>query len=199
MNADLITTILTGCLVVACLLILISIVLYSWRNGISPMPSPIESRAVVATELQRLGQYGTLLEAGSGWGSLVFYLARACPGWRITGVENSMVPYVYARLRLGVVSFLLSRGLLPCQGHSLGKRLVFRRADLYKWPLEQTDVIVCYLYPAAMQRLSSLLHERLLPGATIISVCFALPDWQPERVIVCKDIQRTKVYVYRVE
>ncbi|MMZ65243.1 hypothetical protein D1872_276380 [compost metagenome] len=110
-----------------------------------------------------------------------------------------MVPYVYARLRLGVVSFLLSRGLLPRRGHSLGKRLVFRRADLYKWPLEQTDVIVCYLYPAAMQRLSSRLHERLLPGATIISVCFALPDWQPERVIVCKDIQRTKVYVYKVE
>lgn len=199
MNADLITTILTGCLVVACLLILISIVLYSWRNGISPMPSPIESRVVVATELQRLGQYGTLLEAGSGWGSLAFYLARACPGWRITGVENSTVPYVWASLRLRAVSFLLSRGLFSREDRSLGKRLVFRRADLYGWPLEETDVIVCYLYPAAMQRLSGLLHERLLPGATIISVCFALPDWQPERVMVCKDIQRTKVYVYRVK
>ncbi len=197
MNADVITTILTGCLVVAGLLILISIVLYSWRNGISPMPSPIESRAAVAAELQRLGPYGTLLEAGSGWGSLAFYLARNCPGWRVTGVENSTVPYACAWLRLGVVSFLLSWGLPSRPDQSLGKRLVFRRADLYEWPLEQTDVVVCYLYPAAMKRLSGLFHERLLPGATIISVCFALPDWQPERVIVCRDIQRTRVYVYR--
>ncbi|MNC81678.1 hypothetical protein D3C75_1348820 [compost metagenome] len=57
--------------------------------------------------------------------------------------------------------------------------------------------MLCYLFPGAVERLAEKFRQELPPGATVISVCFALPDRRPVRVITCKDRLRTKVYVYR--
>jgi len=77
--------------------------------------------------------------------------------------------------------------------------LAFVRGDLYAYPYEEVDVVVCYLYPGAMRRLDPLLKAKLQPGAAVISLCFALPGWTPVRTVVCGDLYRTKVYVYQVD
>lgn len=79
-----------------------------------------------------------------------------------------------------------------------GTSISYVRGDLYAYPYETADAVVCYLYPGAMKRLDPLLAAKLRPGAAVISLCFALPNWTPVRTVVCSDLYRTKVYVYRV-
>ena len=55
---------------VVTLIAVISIVLVSWKNGISPMPTSRLVRQVVIQEVHRIPGYGDIIEAGSGWGRL---------------------------------------------------------------------------------------------------------------------------------
>lgn len=82
-------------------------------------------------------------------------------------------------------------------GEGLRKRVIFKRGDIYNYSYRNADIVLCYLFPGAMVRLAEKFRQQLPQGATVISVCFALPDRQPVRVITCKDRLRTKVYVYR--
>ncbi|MFC4598278.1 class I SAM-dependent methyltransferase [Cohnella hongkongensis] len=164
----------------------LSIVWTSWRNGISPMPSSLRVRQAVAAEVNRIGG-GLLVEAGSGWGTLGVHLAKHCPGWQVAGVENSPVPLAVSRLAARVL-FRGREGEPP---------VVFRRGDLYGFPYREAGAVVCYLYPGAMKRLGPLLAEQLSSGSLVVSVCFALPGWQPERIVTCRDMYRTRIYVYR--
>lgn len=175
--------ILLGAVFIALLLI----VYKSWRNGISPMPASAKVRHAVAGEINRLSSIGTIVEAGSGWGTLVFYLARYCPEWKIVGIENSAVPLWISQLYL--------RFLVLIKDESI-KQTSILRGDIYAYPYKNTDVVVCYLYPGAMKRLSEILDQMRSTDVRIISVCFALPGRQPERIVTCQDLLRTKVYVY---
>ncbi|MCD9022094.1 class I SAM-dependent methyltransferase [Cohnella silvisoli] len=161
----------------------LSIVYVSWKNGISPMPSSAPVRQAVAEEISRLSKKGVIVEAGSGWGTLALHVAKRCRGWRIVGIENSAVPLWVSRLiaRLSRAS------------------VTFVRGDLYAYSYEEVELVLCYLYPGAMKRLSPIFQEQLKPGARIISVCFSLPGWQPDKIITCRDLYRTKIYVYDVK
>lgn len=163
------------------LLAVLSIVYVSWKNGISPMPSSVQARQAVSAEINQLSEYGVMVEAGSGWGNLAFHIAKACKSWQISGVENSLIPLAVSKLVVRLKQFV---------------NLKFVRGDIYTYPYDHVDAVVCYLYPGAMKKLSPIWRAQLVPGARIISVCFALPDWEPERVITCGDLYRTKVYVY---
>ncbi|HZG57918.1 class I SAM-dependent methyltransferase [Paenibacillus sp.] len=167
------------------LLAALSIVAASWRNGISPMPASAPVRRVVAAEVARFGRAGRVAEAGAGWGTLALAIARRNPGWTVTGIENSPVPW------LSSVALARAAGLTG--------RVRFLRGDLFKFPYEEADLVVCYLYPGAMARLSGVLRRRLAPGARAISVCFAMPGWTPERVLTCSDAYATKVYIYTAD
>ncbi|MGZ7442627.1 class I SAM-dependent methyltransferase [Paenibacillus sp. TH7-28] len=205
-----VSTVLSALFLFFALLVMLSIVYKSWRNGISPMPASAEVRRAVAAELNRLtGQAGgrgptsgwipaggrkqaaaepvapasayTIVEAGSGWGTLALHLAKSRPDWRITGIENSWIPWAVSRLTLRLSAY---------------GNIVFVRGDLYEYRYEHADAVVCYLYPGAMKRLDPLLRRQLRTGARVVSVCFALPGWQAERVITCRDMYRTKIYIY---
>lgn len=157
----------------------------SVRNGITPMPTSRPVRSMVMREIGRLPEGFEIVEAGSGFGTLGINLARRFPLCRVTGIENSWVPLLVSRL-LGRFNRLPRT------------RLIFRRGDLFEYPYEQADLIVCYLHPAAMRRLGPILRERAKEGAKIVSVFFAFDDWTPDSAAVCGDLHRTKVYVYHV-
>ncbi len=179
--------------VIVCMLLLalLSIVYRSWRNGISPMPASAPVRRQTAELLRQLRAGGTLVEAGSGWGTLLLHLARHCPGWtRMIGIENSIVPYMVSRAMIGW-GRLLTR---PRQS----ARIAVLRTDLYAHDYTEADAVVCYLYPGAMDRLGPILAEQLKPGSYVLSICFAIPGWKPERVALCRDLYRTPIYCYRV-
>lgn len=177
--------ILSGSLAAAVWVMLLLIVVSSVRNGITPMPTSRPVRRMVMREIGRMPEGGEIVEAGSGFGTLALNLVRRFPLCRVTGIENSLVPLIGSRLL----------GLANRQPKS---RLRFRRGDLFKYPYEQADLVVCYLHPAAMRRLGPVLRERAGAGTRVVSVFFAFDDWEPSSVAVCNDLYRTKVYVYHV-
>lgn len=175
------------------LLLVVWIVLVSWRNGISPMPASKAVRRVVAAEVNRIPGYANIIEAGSGWGTLGLEVIRCCLGKRLTGIENSSLPLWFSQLSAA----LLTRRV-PASGKRgpLRNRVYFTRGDIYKCSYGDADIVLCYLFPGAMERLAGKFKQELPRGAVVISVCFALPGRRPVRTITCKDRLRTKVYVY---
>ncbi len=161
---------------------MLSIVFHTLRTGISPMPTSGRVRRQVLSLLPE-DLEGTVLELGSGWGTLAFSLADRCPRARVVAYELSPVPYAFAWLR---------QRLAPRPN----LRLV--REDFFRASFSGASAVVCYLFPGAMTRLGPKLSEELAPGARILSHTFALRGWKPLRTLVVDDLYRTPVYLYEV-
>ncbi|MFC4303655.1 class I SAM-dependent methyltransferase [Cohnella boryungensis] len=164
----------------------LSIVWMSWRNGISPMPASALVRRAVTAEINRSSGGGLILEAGSGWGTLGIHLAKYCQPRQVRGVENSPIPLAVSRM----MAWLTFGARKPAA------RAVFVKGDIYQISYREAEAVVCYLFPGAMRRLAPIFREQLGAEARVISVCFALPGWEPERIITCGDLYRTRIYVY---
>lgn len=167
-----------------CLLVLLggavlSVVYHTLKTGISPLPSSRRARQVMLSEIPA-GFSGTIVEPGSGWGSLAVPLARRFPKATVIGYELSPVPLFCSRLR------------------RLGRcaNLRLHRADFRAVPLADADLVVCYLFPGAMRALDEKLRRELRPGARVISNTFALPNRKPVRVHRLPDIYATPIYIY---
>lgn len=161
-----------------------SIVGFTIKNGISPMPSSSEASKLVAKMLKKHIQQpqSIIVEAGSGWGTLLYRLGRTHPEHEWIGLENSYVPY-WTSVMIKQIFTLTNVSI--------------KRLDMYRYSFEQANAVVCYLYPGAMIKLKKQFEEQLQPDAHIVSICFAIPGWQPIQVLQCKDMYRTKIYVYK--
>lgn len=175
---------MTGALVLLLLAILLggmlSIVVYSLRTGISPMPT----LGAVRRQLLPLvspEQQGTLLELGAGWGTLAFALADRCPHAKVVAYELSPLPWAFCWLR---------QRLAP------RPNLELRREDFFRASFSGASLVVCYLYPGAMARLAPKLLAELTPRTPILSHTFALRGWTPVRTVQVEDLYRTRIYLY---
>lgn len=183
------------------LIAVVWIVIVSWRNGISPMPTSRPVRQVVIQEVNRIPGYGDIMEAGSGWGTLGIDVVKHCPGKRLTGIENSLIPLWASQWLIWLHTGLHRAGAVIGTGRGRQRnlfkgRLRFIRGNIYTCSYAHADCVICYLFPGAMTRLVDKFQRELPPGAKVISVCFALPGKEPLRTLTCRDALRTKVYVY---
>lgn len=169
-------------LLIALLLATISIVYKTLINGISPMPSSQKARKLILDEIEHLPK-NTIVELGSGWGTIVFPLANKYPSLHVYGYENSPVPFFYCYLNKTI--------------HSFANLELFYQ-DFFSVNLSDASIVVCYLYPGAMTKLSIKLKEELKPGTWVISNTFALPNWIPKKIIEVNDLYQTKIYLYQV-
>lgn len=158
----------------------ISLILFTLRYGISPMPT---SPKVKNRLLQELPQTfaGTIYELGSGWGTLAFPLAEKYPQAQVVGFEISWAPYLFSKFRL----------LLQPK-----KNLFFRRENFLKCDLSQASLYICYLYPGAMEQLSKKLAAEAPQGAILAAHTFALPGRKPFQTIIVSDLYNTLIYFY---
>ena len=158
------------------------IVGYSWRYGITPTPT---SAKVKKKLLQILPKRitGQIVELGSGWGTLAFSLAHHFPESKVKAYEISPIPYF--------ISQLISKWLLYPNLH-------FIRQDFFDISLENATLIVCYLYPGAMNRLKTKFERELKPEAYVLSHTFAIPGWTPMSFTEVNDLYHTPIYLYRV-
>ncbi len=160
---------------------LLSIIYWSLKNGISPMPTTPYVRKELMQILPDLNR-GKIAELGSGWGSLIIPLAKHYPDCHIVGYETSPIPYLVSRLRLKWMQ-------LP--NVSLFKK------DFLEEPLDSFNLVICYLYPGGMQLLSPKLKKELPHGTWIVSNTFALPGWDPIKNVELCDLYHTHLYLYR--
>src|SRR5688500_1262248 len=158
-----------------------SIVWFSLKTGIVPMPSSARAcRAMLAAVTD--APPGPIVDLGSGWGTLAIMAARKYPGRDVVGYELSWVPWL--------VSVLLK--------HVLGLRnLSLRRADFLNADLRPAAVLLCYLFRRGMRDLARKLEREGRRPAVLVSNTFALPSHPADEVITLDDAYRTPIYVYR--
>jgi hypothetical protein len=157
--------------------------LYSLITGISPVSSTHKSRRkiiqTVAPDMK-----GFIYELGAGWGALAFPLARRCPGAIIVAYELSPVPWLYLKIR----TLLLGP-----------RNLKIVRRNFLKDNLSKATLVVCYLYPGAMRRLSSKLARELDSDALVISNTFEIPAWTPTIIQNLEDVMCPQIFHYKME
>lgn len=161
----------------------LSIIYYTIKNGISPMPS---SKKALERLLEASPQNpkGKILDLGCGWGTLIFPLADEYPESQVIGYENSPIPFLFCKAR---------------QFFHHSPNLTIRFKDFHSIQFEDSSFIICYLYPGAMRSLKPKLEKELPNGAFVISNTFAIPGWTPEKTYVINDIYKTKVYRYQID
>jgi len=163
------------------LLLVVSVVWTTLQVGISPMPSSAKAtRAILDLIPGNAGE--RIAELGSGWGGLALAVTSHRPKAHVMAYELSLLPWVWS---IGVAR-LMGR-----------QEVEFVRRDFFEADLGDTDVVLCYLFPGAMEGLAKRLTH-LKAGSIIISNTFRLPGWQPDEVVELDDLYRTHVYRYVV-
>jgi methylase of polypeptide subunit release factors len=176
-------TIISCCVLALFIFIAVSIVYFSSKNGITPTPTLDKVKQALLGLLAQNKINGNIYDLGSGWGTLAFALARQYADCNAIGYENSIVPYAFSRI------WHLFAGC---------PNLKLVRNDFYTIPLNDADLVICYLNTGAMEKLRTKFESELKKGAVVVSHTFAVPYWTPAKEIVVDDIYRTKVYMYVV-
>lgn len=162
------------------LIIAFSIVWSTQRTGISPMMSSNKARQIMLAEIST-DETGTLIDLGSGWGTLVIAVAKKHPNKHVIGYELSWFPWLVSIL------FKYSLGL---------NNLTLYRKDFKNADISIASTLVCYLFPKGMIALEEKLKQDTANKITIVSNTFALPSCKPTKVIKLKDFYQTPIYVY---
>ena len=159
----------------------LSIVWFTIKIGISPMPSSRKAKRAILRASEEAGD-GVIIELGSGWGGLLFGLARKYPERQVVGYELSWLPWLYSHLYK-----------IFCRLHNVEiHRQNFLAADI-----SPASLLVCYLFPEGMIELQKKLTEAG-SDALLISSTFAFPDHEPIETIRLDDLYNTPIYVYRI-
>ena len=156
--------------------ILLLLLVFTWRNGVSPMPTTEKIRSALLKCLPELKD-GTVVELGSGWGHLLFPLSKKYAECKIIGYENSPIPYLFSSIL----------------NHQRNLKII--RHDFFEKPLCDANLIVCYLFPDSMERLKEKLERELCPGTKVISHTHGVPGWEPTETI---DVDAIPIYIYEV-
>ena len=157
--------------------------LYSLITGISPVSSTFRSRRKIILTVEP-EQKGFIYELGAGWGALAFPLARRCPGATIVAYELSPVPWLFLKLRALLFG---------------PRNLKIVRRNFLKDDLSKAALVICYLYPGAMTKLSSKLVMELKPDAAVISNTFEIPVWTPCAIQNLEDVMCPQIFHYKME
>lgn len=123
----------------------------------------------------------TFFELGCGDGRVLIALARRYPKAHFVGFELAWWPWLLAKA---------STRRWP--------NIRIERQDFLTAPLQDADVVYCYLITEAMARLGPLFEQRLKPGAIVYSYAFRLPGWTLAREVVNpKHPKMPRLWVYR--
>jgi len=160
----------------------LSIAWFTLRLGISPMPSSTKAcRAIL--DVSEQAPEGSIIDLGSGWGTLAFALARKHPERPVIGYELSWLPWIYS---------------LTCKTIFGLHNLRILRQDFLTADLSEASLLVCYLFPKGMIELQQKLSHGQHPDTLLISSTFALPGREPTQTIRLDDLYHTPVYIYRL-
>jgi predicted RNA methylase len=124
---------------------------------------------------------GSIIDLGSGWGTLVIAAACKNPNKQVVGYELSWLPWLVSITRK----------------YSLGlDNLTICRKDFNNAELNKFSVIFCYLFPQGMTALYEKLKVEQLSKIVVVSNTFALASCQATKVVKLNDAYRTPIYVY---
>jgi tRNA A58 N-methylase Trm61 len=127
-----------------------------------------------------------VVDLGSGWGTMVFYLARTFPELQVTGVELNAVLHFLARLRK----------LFWFRNY----HITLLRNDAKKIPLETYDVVFLFMLSPFVNRvLVPKFEQELRKGAVVVSYVFPMKSskFEEKKLMIPSHGWRSAIYVYR--
>ncbi|MGB2742447.1 MAG: class I SAM-dependent methyltransferase [Cognaticolwellia sp.] len=175
-------TLFDALLLTAALFMTISLVYSSVKLGISPMPSSKKAYSAMLKLVNETGD-GPIIDLGSGWGNFVIPMARSKPERQIIGYELSLLPWLISTIIKKVFTL---------------DNLTLHRKNFYHAELPNASVLICYLYPQAMQEIEQKLLLTQSNVSFVISNNFALPSRQAEKVISLNDFYKSPIYLYKI-
>jgi hypothetical protein len=169
-------------LLITALVITISLIYSTFKLGISPMPSSRKANNAMV-DLLELTDTGPIIDLGSGWGNFVIRVATINPDRKVIGYEASLLPWL--------VSTLLKRILRL-------DNLTIYKENFFNADLSGASVLICYLYPQAMERIQNKLRIEQSNVGFLISNNFALPSQKPDKIIQIDDFYQSPIYLYKM-
>lgn len=142
------------------------------------MPSSKKVKKEILNQIKN-SQNETIIDLGSGFGSLAIFLASNLPNKKVIGYELSFVPWIVSN----ILKYLLNI-----------KNVYFYKKDYLKEELKDAT-LVCYLFPKGMEKLEDKIFEDTI-NTKIISSTFAFRNIKPRRTIKIEDIYKTPIYLY---
>jgi len=170
-------------LLIAGVFITVSLIYSSVKLGISPMPSSKKAYNTMMTLVNETGM-GSITDLGSGWGNIVIPIAKKYPQRQVIGYELSLLPWLTSTLLKKLLGL---------------KNLTLYRQNFYNADLSGASVLVCYLYPQAMDKIKNKLLLEQTTVDFIISNNFALPSCQPYKVLQLDDFYQSPIYLYKID
>jgi len=164
---------------------MLSILYSTLMLGISPMPSSAKAYHAMMTLVDETGT-GTIIDLGSGWGNFVIQIAKQHPHRQVIGYELSLLPWFTSIVMKKILGL---------------KNLSVYRENFYHTKLPVASVLVCYLYPEAMEKIKAKLLLEKPKIDFLISNNFALPAWpsQPlDKTIKINDFYQSPIYLYHI-
>jgi trans-aconitate methyltransferase len=126
-----------------------------------------------------LAETGIVYDLGCGDGAVLTYIKQSHPHATMTGVEGSLMPYLFAKWKTRHIN------------------LTLRYEDFYTTKIDTADVIFCFLTKNLMPRLEKHLLATLKKGAIVYSYAFEFPNWKPTREIPHpQNPNRSSMYIY---
>ncbi len=166
---------------------LLSLAISTFYTGISPTPSSLKNRkTIVAAIDQCLQQHhsGTqiqLIDAGSGFGGLCFYLHKET-GLTTMGMEYGFYPWSISRIRQ----------MFFKENHSL----IFLKTDFRKQVFAEDSILVAYLFVAGIEELYQQIMQQPKKPIALISLAFSVKAVEADQVLYSQDMYKTPVYIY---
>jgi len=160
----------------------LSLIWGSLRSGITPVPSSRKAKQAILKAAAQ-APAGTIIELGSGWGTLALALAAQHPDREVIGYEISLVPWLFSLMRKKIKRL---------------SNLSLQKKNFLRHELPPASLLTCYLYPGGMEKLAEKIATERPAIEMLISNTFALPGMNPEQVIQLQDLYKSPIYVYRL-
>lgn len=153
-----------------------------WSSFRTQVPLYLSNGPTVAALLERLpvDRGISLMDIGSGTGSVLIPLARHRPDCRFVGIESAPGPFLVSRLQ--------ARGIA---------NLSIERGDFFKSSWAGQDVVYAFLSPVPMAKVWAKAVRELKPDALLISNSFEIPGVTADEVVHIGDSRGTILFIYR--
>lgn len=79
------------------------------------------------------------------------------------------------------------------------RNLKIKSRNFFKDNLSKASLVVCYLYPGAMAKLSTKLMLELKPSAEVVSYTFGIRAWTPVAIQNFEDVMCPQVFYYKMD
>jgi hypothetical protein len=160
------------------------LLLLNWNSARARVPLYLTGRQSLRHLQDLLGErVGAfrLVDLGCGLGSALCPLARAFPQAQFLGVETAPLSFLIAWLR--------SLPLRNCK---------VRYRSLWQQPLDEFEVVYCFLSPEPMPALWSKARDEMRGGSWLISNSFAIPGVPPSRTLQLDDWRSSCLLLWEI-